>query len=458
MEPERQALDIKVRELEAKTGMSGHVFDESQRAAAHEHTAVLKDLHVCEGLLAFFERTTQFQVGWIEWLQVQQATLNQLRFGTRELLSLPPANRQMEEIVASSLGLCASLSKERLEQVRTLRNRIRIQLSVVANSMTQNDGRTNIAIAEASRRIAFETKRDSDAMKTIAALTMAFLPATFVAVSVSNMNSMRFLCLSANVGALFLTCRSMAHFSLTQLQPIAGFSEACTQAYETTFDECTLSDFYEGSVCSAQCVAYLEAMTTLLNDKCRGITASPNTLIGLFFKKTAIEELCPDVDVTTVTVANPEQSSTPPQAEPTPPSTALPSEVSVEVISTTTSLVTSTTVASSIISSRTATSPRSTTTSADSASSVTSASPGLGAGSTSSPTENDTTSTGAATSTGAQRAQPQPTSESQNDSGAINNGNGGTVLDAASAAGSGFVSMSWLWPVSAGLAAAAWSF
>ncbi|KAL9009963.1 MAG: hypothetical protein Q9173_005057 [Seirophora scorigena] len=248
---------------------------------------------------------------------------------------------------------------------------------------------------------------------------------------------MRFFYLSANVGALLFTCRSIAHFSLTQLQPIAGFSDACTQAYETTFDECTLSDFYEGSACSAQCVAYLEAMTTLLNDECRGITAFPNTLIGMFFKKTAIEELCPDVDVRTVTTAGPGQSSTP-QIEPTSPSTALlPSEVSVEVMSTTTSLVTSTTVASSILSSTTETSPTSTTTSADSTSSITSVSPGLGAGSTSLPTENDSTSTRAAISTGAQRAQPQPTSESQIDSGAINNGNGGTVLDAASAAGSG---------------------
>lgn len=58
-----------------------------------------------------------------------------------------------------------------------------VTIHKVANFMTQNDGRTNIAIAEASRRIAFETKRDSDAMKTIAALTMVFLPATFVAVS-----------------------------------------------------------------------------------------------------------------------------------------------------------------------------------------------------------------------------------------------------------------------------------
>ncbi|KAL8712166.1 MAG: hypothetical protein Q9220_003600 [cf. Caloplaca sp. 1 TL-2023] len=183
MEPQRQSLDVRVRELEAKTGMSAHIFDESQRAAANEHSALLKDLHVLEGLLAFSERTTQFQVGWIEWLQIQHSTLNHLRFGTRDIFQMPAPNRSAEEGIASSLNLCASFSRERLEQVRTLRERMRIQLSVVANFINQNDGRTNIAIAEASRRIAFETKRDSDAMKSIAALTMVFLPATFVAVS-----------------------------------------------------------------------------------------------------------------------------------------------------------------------------------------------------------------------------------------------------------------------------------
>ncbi|KAL8946946.1 MAG: hypothetical protein Q9222_006724 [Ikaeria aurantiellina] len=161
--------------------MSAHMFDESQKAAASEYGALLKELHVCEGNLAFFERTVQFQVGWIEWLQVQHAALNRLRFGTEDVLKIPAAYRCAEEEVAFSLGLCASFSRERFEQVKTLRNRIRIQLSVVANFIAQNDGRTNIAIAEASRRIAFETKRDSDAMKTIAALTMVFLPATFVA-------------------------------------------------------------------------------------------------------------------------------------------------------------------------------------------------------------------------------------------------------------------------------------
>ncbi|KAL8911137.1 MAG: hypothetical protein Q9171_003628 [Xanthocarpia ochracea] len=181
MEPRRQRLDVLVREMEAKTGMSGHIFHESLRAAANELGDLLKDLHVCEGNLAFLERTVQFQVGWIEWLQAQHIGLNQLRFGTDKIINIPHVQRPIEEGVASSLSLGASLSRESLEQVRTLRNRIRIQLSVVANLIVQNDSRTNISIADASKRIAFETRRDSDAMKTIAALTMVFLPATFVA-------------------------------------------------------------------------------------------------------------------------------------------------------------------------------------------------------------------------------------------------------------------------------------
>ncbi|KAI4235213.1 MAG: hypothetical protein L6R40_006510 [Gallowayella cf. fulva] len=185
MESQRRILDNRVRELEAKTGMGALAFDESQRVSSNEHNDLLKALHVCEGQLGFFERTVQFQVGWIEWLQTQHVVLNQLRFGEGEVRQLPPVHRPVEEGVASSLSLCASFSRESFEQVRTLRNRIRIQLSVVANLIAQNDSRTNIAIADASRRIAFETRRDSDAMKTIAALTMVFLPATFVAVSVS---------------------------------------------------------------------------------------------------------------------------------------------------------------------------------------------------------------------------------------------------------------------------------
>lgn len=131
METERQTLDVRVRELEAKTGMSAHIYEDKQKAAEGEHNDLFRELHICEGLLAFFERTTQFQVGWVEWLEAQHALLTEFRFGTSEIRKIALKERQAEENVASSLQLCSSMSKERLEQVRTLRNRIRIQLSVV---------------------------------------------------------------------------------------------------------------------------------------------------------------------------------------------------------------------------------------------------------------------------------------------------------------------------------------
>ncbi|KAI4103652.1 MAG: hypothetical protein LQ339_004182 [Xanthoria mediterranea] len=59
--------------------------------------------------------------------------------------------------------------------------RIEAQVRVVDDMIAQGDSRIAIANAEHSRNIAFDTRRDSIAMKIIAALTMVFLPGTFVA-------------------------------------------------------------------------------------------------------------------------------------------------------------------------------------------------------------------------------------------------------------------------------------
>jgi Mg2+ and Co2+ transporter CorA len=53
--------------------------------------------------------------------------------------------------------------------------------------MAAKDNITNIGIAADSKKIAAASKKDSSAMKTIAVLTMLFLPATFVAVSLRRL-------------------------------------------------------------------------------------------------------------------------------------------------------------------------------------------------------------------------------------------------------------------------------
>ncbi|KAL9111932.1 MAG: hypothetical protein Q9227_003782 [Pyrenula ochraceoflavens] len=56
-----------------------------------------------------------------------------------------------------------------------------IQITVIFNLIAQRDQSLNIDVARDSRTLAVESKRDSSSMKTIAAVTMFFLPGTFVA-------------------------------------------------------------------------------------------------------------------------------------------------------------------------------------------------------------------------------------------------------------------------------------
>lgn len=48
--------------------------------------------------------------------------------------------------------------------------------------MARRDTRLNLSVAQDFRQIASSTLRDSRAMKTIAVLTLLFLPATLIAV------------------------------------------------------------------------------------------------------------------------------------------------------------------------------------------------------------------------------------------------------------------------------------
>ena len=58
--------------------------------------------------------------------------------------------------------------------------RTQTHLAVVYNFMSQKDNLTNISLASDSRLIAAASKRDSSAMKTIAVVTMLFLPGTYI--------------------------------------------------------------------------------------------------------------------------------------------------------------------------------------------------------------------------------------------------------------------------------------
>ena len=101
---------------------------------------------------------------------------------------------------------------------------------------------------------------------------------------------------SVSISAYLLTVAlpTVHAITLDQWQPIYGFTQDCVNAYNTPLSDCTASDFENGT-CSADCIAFLEALTKVINAECGGTSALPNTLIGSFFKNQGTSTLCPNV-------------------------------------------------------------------------------------------------------------------------------------------------------------------
>jgi hypothetical protein len=68
-------------------------------------------------------------------------------------------------------------------------NRLNIEIAKSSQKIAEQartDNMLNLRLAKATARVAEETRQDSSAMKTLALVTLTFLPATAVAVSPSH--------------------------------------------------------------------------------------------------------------------------------------------------------------------------------------------------------------------------------------------------------------------------------
>ncbi|KAL8751299.1 MAG: hypothetical protein Q9199_006512 [Rusavskia elegans] len=214
---------------------------------------------------------------------------------------------------------------------------------------------------------------------------------------------------------------TLAHFSLSKLQPISGFSDACTKVYDTPLTDCALSDFYQGNTCSSGCVTFLGDLTARLNEECKGITALPNTLIGMFFNGTAIQQLCGGTQGTTDSAGGADSVES----------------ATVESTSATSSR-SSTSTTSTVVetATMTATSTTSTALPSTASSTLTSVVPSSTANAGQDSGDGSSTATAGGSSTiGPSDAQGSSTSTDPNGGsggGGNNDGTGGTVLEAAS--------------------------
>jgi hypothetical protein len=145
LEEEMVILGEQVRRHEDRSGLALRLFKGAIPALPDEYAQLKRELHLTEIILIMFEMTLEFQVELADFLDSQHGRFCEM---------LP--TEASSDPVSNSLQLSKLQACQRLLQIRGLGKRIKVQ-------------------------VAEDTRRDSNSMKVIAALTMVFLPLTSVA-------------------------------------------------------------------------------------------------------------------------------------------------------------------------------------------------------------------------------------------------------------------------------------
>lgn len=86
-----------------------------------------------------------------------------------------------------------------------------------------------------------------------------------------------------------------ADMSLSDLQPIAEFSDSCTETYETSIKNCDsarFAPFTSSATCSKDCKNELNSLSGKIQQACRGDGVKPNTVIAHAFQGDLANWLC----------------------------------------------------------------------------------------------------------------------------------------------------------------------
>jgi hypothetical protein len=150
------------------------------------HTSRVLGYH---GRLRILQNLNTFLSKQLSDFQANMADASEAR--RQRAATLDEALIHMEQKITSLVSVTQKIKDRATMQVAALFNiiaqndsKVSIEIAVASRALAvenKKDQRISIAIARASRAIAVESKRDSSSMKTIAAVTMLFLPGTFVA-------------------------------------------------------------------------------------------------------------------------------------------------------------------------------------------------------------------------------------------------------------------------------------
>ncbi|KAF2000202.1 hypothetical protein P154DRAFT_204140 [Amniculicola lignicola CBS 123094] len=135
---------------------------------------IIKELHSCQTELVGLRHVGDFGRDLGQFLCKIGTELQEIRSSTE-------APRVNTDPIVHQIEFSTNLYVTLTSQVTTLKERVQNHINLTYTLIAQDENRISRSVAEETALIAVATKRDRAAMKTIAVLTIIFLPPTFVA-------------------------------------------------------------------------------------------------------------------------------------------------------------------------------------------------------------------------------------------------------------------------------------
>ena len=180
LEERRRKVDEEVQSREAATGVTLLSWHPKKEATMDAYPLLFDLLHLCQQELMYMKCSTQYLTRLVKELQEQHNSLLNLRIAAAKDNDKTKIRFQGQKVI-NSFKLSESQIKHMDYQVGTLSLRISTQLSIVESRLRQSNAVTQVSMARTQVVISEATKQDGMAMRTIAAVTMLFLPGTFTA-------------------------------------------------------------------------------------------------------------------------------------------------------------------------------------------------------------------------------------------------------------------------------------
>ncbi|KAM3556462.1 hypothetical protein MY1884_005047 [Beauveria asiatica] len=163
-------IKVVVSDIEAKTGY--HIFENRVAASAHARLGQLamRASGSATKLASIDRKSTSMH-------KVLHFIIKQL---DKEASAAAPSLRDAQHLLRHHVGVLEERLEMQMLDTQYTMKRVDIQINALFNMMMQQDNSNGIELAKSSHQIARASYRDSSSMKTLAIVTMFFLPGSFV--------------------------------------------------------------------------------------------------------------------------------------------------------------------------------------------------------------------------------------------------------------------------------------